>query len=229
MPEWPTALLQLGIRDDAIAERALFDQAIHELQEAVVRRPFGDPAAMASKAASLGDALDELAERLAQRSFDQEAAESARMLLLEMGAENADLDFHSARQLAWAYLVITIELQAGYPDFAPRGTDGEGDAKGDIARWEAWRGGARKSAEQSVRIRLNELNQKLCLALPAGIARQNSAVRPDPAVLDEAAWTPVYSEYQTAYLKALASFDPAWFRSTWKNVAAADDATTKSP
>jgi hypothetical protein len=109
---WPLALgvgkpsLLGRIALSGAGERTKLPDALKSLDDALAARPFGDPkqvlAAASAVEAEVGAAIDSL--RAAH--FDDKTALDLARAICRIGAEQV-LDFESARQLAWAFKVIT--------------------------------------------------------------------------------------------------------------------------
>jgi hypothetical protein len=126
MPDWPVALVPLGIRqvvgDDEAAYKAKsgeFEKLLADLRAAFDAQPYGNPGKVEAAAdklvAWLGDGSAPksglLAEMAAKGPFDKAAA---RLMLKEAADQikKPYLDYDSARQLLWAYKIIFEELKA---------------------------------------------------------------------------------------------------------------------
>lgn len=112
---WPTALVELAVRHaakgDAEAQRELaqLDERLRKLHRAFDARPFGEPAAVASAAADLGDWAGQLIEKLQSAPYDQAAARKLLQQLCSMPrTRHADCD--SARQIAWVFRSLHAQL-----------------------------------------------------------------------------------------------------------------------
>ena len=190
---WPSALVKLGVAASANGDMAqaktTHDQlsaALAEFRAALDSKPFGDPAAMRPAADKVISLLDTVTKALEATKFDKGAAEKSLEVLTTLGPDESP-DFHSARQMAWAYQVIYTEMNAPYPTFADKAdvekdaeTKGQSDGKSrmataervkqDLATLAAWRKNTwDASAANTLNLFApNHLEEKLLLRLPAG-------------------------------------------------------------
>ena len=116
-PGWPAILAAVG---DGTAG-ARFAQATTDFDRAAGRRPFGDPARLASASAALVQGADQSLAALGSATFDRA---SAATILRRIGdrAAAGPADFESARQLAWAFWAVATDLDdrfAGKPEVKP--------------------------------------------------------------------------------------------------------------
>jgi hypothetical protein len=211
LPEWPAALVTLGLRHLAQgneaayqAQRRTFQEKLGRLHQTLAAKPFGDPNQLHAAARGPGGLiawLDVLGEELADTAFTEADARRAALYLTSDEIPQ-DPDFAAARQIAWALRVLLAELELGgrYPDFAARTNAETGDARQarearDIAAWQQWQAQVRTPAEEKIDRLFDqlELNQRLALKLPAGTQRQITVELPKA-------------------LNAGAEFDPEWFR-----------------
>jgi hypothetical protein len=112
-PTWPAALVRLGVEaanpNDAKDRLAEFDRDAQALISAFGARPFGETAKAIAAAEALSRWADDQIAGFSKLKADR--ATSLR-LLAAIGrlAESPDLDYDSARQLAWAFRAIYGEL-----------------------------------------------------------------------------------------------------------------------
>lgn len=108
---WPSALAFVGLEagDPAQVEsrRADLDAGLKRLKEAVGKRPFGDSGA-AAEAAKLAAWTDAIIKEIDGRKLGSDDA----IRLLRAIAKSPVPDHASARQLAWAFRTIYVELKA---------------------------------------------------------------------------------------------------------------------
>ncbi len=190
---WPSALVKLGVavsaKGNADTAKATHDQlaaALADYRAALDEKPFGEPAAMRAAADKVIAVIDGVAKTLETITFDKAAAEKSLEVLTTLGPDESP-DFHSARQMAWAYQVIYTEMNAAYPEFAPRGEveakDDQEDVPGPMSRMAtaarvqkdletlaAWRAGPLQMAMGKTGELLDPFgwDKKLLLTLPAG-------------------------------------------------------------
>jgi hypothetical protein len=125
LPQWPSALfplaiLQLSPENDNKRRQQEIDSSHASLVEAIEQRPFGDRHAIIMASERLIPLLDQLADDLMETTFDRTAAAQAICELIpRTGSDIRLIDFHSARQIAWALKVLVREQQTQYPDFRP--------------------------------------------------------------------------------------------------------------
>jgi hypothetical protein len=117
-PSWPDALVALGVEaaaarrgeDAAGVERRLeqYRYRLNKLHRALGGRPFGDPDALKASANELMTWADGVLAELCDATFDKTLA---RTLLnrICMKAQEGLVDFDTARQLYWAFVVIHDE------------------------------------------------------------------------------------------------------------------------
>lgn len=170
--QWPTALVRIGLRtvageDEQLLERGWqrFTTQYDVLRAAVAARPFGERDGMQESIRPLQKVLDSLANSISQRPLGRESARQIQAELLALG-QTEPLDFHTARQIAWAMQVVTTELAAPY-------------AATDEAL-EAWPATVREPAIAKVDrlLETKGLAEKLLLKLPAGSDQQIIATQP---------------------------------------------------
>jgi len=216
LPQWPAALVRASLRhlagddDAAYAEQlATFEARFAELNDAVGRKPFGDPAAVRQAAAELNSMLSSVTSALARSKCDEVAA--GRVLAVLCATDGVpDVDYHSARQIAWAARTIATELAAPYPSgWGPEPPAGEGRPervareKADLEIYETWKADVRAAAERKVSGWFDEvgLNESLYLNLPAGQDYKLEDTLP-VALERSAAYEPATFKEQLAKLRA---------------------------
>jgi hypothetical protein len=101
-PVWPSVLVELGLRHAARRDAAAARPLRREIEQGLVALGTTDGGAAAEK---LLDRLDELLGQLDGCAYDEAAANLLLKIICELG-QRRDLDFDSARQLGWAFLVI---------------------------------------------------------------------------------------------------------------------------
>lgn len=118
---WPQALATLAIpllQQDArqAGDPESEYESLHSgLEDAITRRPFGaDRQSVVSAADSLLAWYDPKLNAIQRTAFDEDAVFSAYRALLNRAA-TAGMDFHSARQLAWAGRILHSELRGMQP------------------------------------------------------------------------------------------------------------------
>jgi hypothetical protein len=101
-----------------------FNQKRQRLQAAFDGRPFGDCAQIAAAAKDLARWADTLAEMVDKKPCP---AATARKLLLDFPAlfKEETPDYHSARQIAWAFRMLYGELKSADQDPEIEATLGE--------------------------------------------------------------------------------------------------------
>jgi hypothetical protein len=119
-PAWPHTLVLLGI--DALSanpqtaprERTRYAGLVQSLHSSLSVRPFGDRKRAIQAASDLWHWADELLQKKSHSPIDQGRATS---LLVEACriAQGPDLDYDSARQLAWAVQVLYTDIVAANP------------------------------------------------------------------------------------------------------------------
>lgn len=213
---WATALVKVGIRQRAGADDEKFkadwnaaDAKLEELRRALDRRPFGIPQnihAITHGEDGLIAWLDELAADIFKSPVGKGEAHRALKTLATLPAD-AYPDFNSARQILWAVRTIQTELNSELPKYEPA-PEGETAKKAieraiaDLKAFHAWRDGERAAGQKKVDDLLMklELIGQLRLMLPAG---------------DEY----VIAEQLPQSLKAIADYDPEWFRTQLAELA----------
>lgn len=217
---WSTALLKLGIRQRAGDDDEKFEADWHaahgkleELRRALDRRPFGVPQDI--HAITHGDDgliawLDQLAEDVFKQPLGKTDAERALKTLATLPEEDYP-DFNSARQLLWAIRTIQAELNSDLPEFAsaPEGETTKKSVERAVAnlkKFHVWRDGKRAAGQKQIDDLLEQMKfkGKLRLTLPAG---------------DEY----VIAEQLPQSLKAIAEYNPKWFRKQLAELSATWD------
>jgi hypothetical protein len=112
---WPTALVKLAIRHAAANSReekalsAEYARLVRAVQAGFDARPYGVPAKIAPEARALAKWADNLADRLNKKK-PCEASDARKVLLALPGLyKDKDLDYDSARQVAWAFKTMYEE------------------------------------------------------------------------------------------------------------------------
>ncbi|MCH7729072.1 MAG: hypothetical protein IH991_21710, partial [Planctomycetes bacterium] len=118
---WPATLVKIAIRKEAVdrgadvdAEIKAFNDDYNELREAVAEQMFGNPAKVGSASEKVIARLEKVLNGLENSHFDKTAADDALSALYAIQSDDY-LDFHSARQIAWAIKTIRRELNTPYP------------------------------------------------------------------------------------------------------------------
>lgn len=108
MRSWPLALVRVALRFQGQDEKEL-DTRLQPLARAFGERPFGDPGKIASEAGKVLAWTNDLIVPLEKRPYDLQVA---RKLLDQLATiqESDKPDYDSARQLAWAGMVIYAEM-----------------------------------------------------------------------------------------------------------------------
>lgn len=117
--DWPLALLLVSIDHAAhdgakttnpTLARSAFDQELHKLIQALNDRPFGEPKTVAHAARTLEKWCSGLIAQLEKGTYDR--ASTDRLLsAITSYAQKETVDFDSARQLAWAFTTLKMELE----------------------------------------------------------------------------------------------------------------------
>jgi hypothetical protein len=194
--EWTMALVRAALgalaadNDQYATLWSEFEARLARLNAALDRVPFGEPGEVA-RAIRHSDGLlawlDARAESLSRSVVDEARARRALERLLDL--KHTDLvDFHSARQIAWALRMIQSERAAGYPDrgsFAARTFTEEENARrgaldaADLKLLDDWRQAQWQSAFDQTTSRLEQLPGLLLLELPAGVKRSVDLSQPE--------------------------------------------------
>jgi hypothetical protein len=156
MHAWPTELVKLALRYVGEDENAL-QSAMAPLNAAFDSQPFGNPSDIVAKATSVAQWADKLLQKL-ETKLKQIQHPVAVQLLRDLCAQATATtpDYHSARQIAWAFNIIYDEA---FPDSAPKP--------------------ANDSEIQKVRAALNE---QLMLRLPSGTKKKIDLSQSLPAI-----------------------------------------------
>lgn len=149
LSSWPTTLARLGIRQLG-DEPAELDVGLAKLAASFDTRPFGDPERVAAEAETLVTWLDAILERLERGRFDRATVERMRSALTEFKDKEFP-DYESARQRAWAFVILTEEL-----DWKPGTTEAE----------------QRRNYNQRLDAVSGQIGESLMLALPSGRDKQ---------------------------------------------------------
>ena len=108
--DWPEALARAGIGASGDeSEWARVQHARAEFVRAAGRRPFGDPARLASASEALARETSPFLATLGAAKFDRESAATLLKRIVDRSS-TAPPDFESARQLAWAFWAVATEL-----------------------------------------------------------------------------------------------------------------------
>jgi hypothetical protein len=118
---WPDALVALGVEavaakqgeDAAKVERRLdqYQDRLNQFHRALGARPFGDPDALKASANELMTWADGVLTELCNATFDNALAHKLLNRIC-MKSQEGFLDFDTARQLYWAFVVIHNEIGA---------------------------------------------------------------------------------------------------------------------
>jgi hypothetical protein len=108
MQEWPTVLTKVGL-SQVRKEEAELNGGLQKLTEAFSARPFGDPKRVATDAAQLVSWMDSVIECLNKSELDQASVTRLRQALTAF-KKDAYPDYESARQRAWAFVILSDEL-----------------------------------------------------------------------------------------------------------------------
>jgi hypothetical protein len=216
---WPQALVKLGVKQLADDEETFLAMSgdlngkLKLLRSSFDDRPFGDPDKILPAATEVVALLDQYASELSQRPIDAESAKRA-IEFLRNPDEGYVPDFHSARQIAWAIMVMETEQAATYPAAFPAKaermqlsdaqteTRAQRRARGraDFQVYRKYLAEVREPAERMARERFDtELFPGLRIRLPAG---QGEAASIDAEL--------------PKLLRAISEFDPEKFRQQLK-------------
>ncbi|HVX12836.1 MAG TPA: multiheme c-type cytochrome [Pirellulales bacterium] len=111
-PVWPSVLAELGLRHAARCDGAAVRPLRREVEQGLAAL---GPAGGGAAAKGLLDRLDELLKILDGCTYDEAAASALLRDICEWG-QRRDLDFDSARQLGWAFLVIDRAANGELPE-----------------------------------------------------------------------------------------------------------------
>ena len=178
VPAWPTALVRVSMQHVADErDSGEFKKLLGNFVRDVAARPFGAPEQIAVSAASLQSFLDDLALRVSRTPCDRDAALRALKSLLDT-REAETLDFHSARQVAWAISDILVELGASHPKFEVHDPSETAISlatlrqrgRADAAAYELWRrdGWQKSLGKVDRQMESSQLQMLLSLKLPTG-------------------------------------------------------------
>jgi hypothetical protein len=106
LPSWPTALAHRRLSHQ---DQGDLDAALGKLTACFDIRPFGDPERLAAEAGKAVVWLDHLVEGRDYAQLDAGTVERIRLALTET-RRNELPDYETARQRAWAYIVLSEEL-----------------------------------------------------------------------------------------------------------------------
>ncbi|MDA0590890.1 MAG: multiheme c-type cytochrome [Planctomycetota bacterium] len=204
--EWPNALIKLAINhraggdaDKFASEWAAFAEKKAELTAALNAQPFGSSKQLQAAAASILPWLKSLANDVAMSAVHESQAGHAIKQLLSLGPQDYP-DYHSARQVLWAYRTIRSEMTTAYPTLKappPEETLKEAQNRGDqnLQSFLVWQNGPQKQGRQKVEDLLKklELSETMRLNLPSTVDRQITESLPEN-------------------LDAIGAYDPDWFR-----------------
>jgi hypothetical protein len=102
------ARIALACFDPQNAETA---QAIDEVLAAVRSQPFGAKQDLAMRAGSVAKRLEEAAKKIQSEAMTRDKAQFFRAKLCAAAAsEKPPLDYDSARQVAWSFMIVNHEL-----------------------------------------------------------------------------------------------------------------------
>jgi hypothetical protein len=112
---WPTALITVAVRHatedaQAGAELKKFDDHLHKVTQAFGARPFGDPQSVAIATTEASDWANQLVKSLQDATYTQADAKQILGDLTKV-SDLEQLDYDSARQIAWAFTRIYSELE----------------------------------------------------------------------------------------------------------------------
>lgn len=170
---WPHALTRLALRHVGQDDAAL-DAKLKPLRDAFDARPFGDPDAVARKAADVVAWLDGLGTDVGKAACDRPAAAKMLPMLCDIAAATTP-DYDSARQVAWAFRTIYGELH----------------------------GDDRHPADPKVLDVIKALNAELKLDLPKGIEPEVIVTHLDETLDRVADYDPARFKAHMAELKTL--------------------------
>lgn len=221
--EWPGALIKLAINHRTGGDAARFEsewgdfvEKKQELISALNAQPFGTGEGLRAAADSILPWLKKLATDIANSSVQKPQAEMAMKQLLSLGPRDYP-DYHSARQILWAYRVIRGEVSTPYPTLKSK-PDGEETLKAaqdrgyeNLQLFIAWKNGPQAAGRQRVDELLKrlEVSEPLRLELPATLDRY--IVRnPDTGEVGALPQN----------LEAIGNYDPDWFREKLQLLAA---------
>ena len=105
---WPVALVRLIAQKEGTEET--LDGHLEAISKVLSRRPFGEPRALHQACEEAARWADDLADELQQRRVTRQQAEDWRLRIADFCAHQT-LDYDSARQLLWAFLVVDRELR----------------------------------------------------------------------------------------------------------------------
>ena len=170
LPRWSTALVETSydLLDPSGQAKDDFHRQYELLRAALGKRPFGDKKLVREACNKLLAELKERERELAKIIITPTHAQAAREALLNT-AKSEPLDFHTARQIAWAIRRVDTEI-ASPAEFATK----EGNTA--AREFEAWLTGPRNSASEQITLRMNQnanMADNLSLRLPA---RQENSI-----------------------------------------------------
>jgi hypothetical protein len=213
--EWPNALIKLAINHRAggdstkfQAEWDAFAEKKQELTNALNAQPFGNSEGLKVAAGAMLPWLKQLANDIVMSSVQQPQAELAMKQLLSLGPRDYP-DYHSARQILWAYRTIRSEVTTPYPTLKAKPA-GEESLKAtqdrgyeNLQLFISWRNGPQAAGRQRVDELLKklEVGETIRLELPATVDKKITDALP-------------------ANLDAIGSYDPDWFREKLQMLAA---------
>jgi hypothetical protein len=212
--EWPNALIKLAINHRAgsdsekfSAEWTAFAEKKQELTAALNAQPFGSPEGLQKAASSILPWLKALASDVAMSPVQEPQAQHAIKQLLSLGPQDYP-DYHSARQILWAYRTISSELKTPYPDLKKPPTDEQFQAArkrgyDNLLAFISWQKGPQLQGRQKVEDLLKklEVSETMRLNLPTRVDRKITESLPNN-------------------LEAIGSYDPDWFREKLQMLAA---------
>ena len=114
MQEWPRALLPLAQAVKQSQEAADLPKALHSLQDALSKAPFGEPADVLRAANAIVKSSDAVLSQLQQAQLNREEAARLFDVILTRN-ERTLIDFDSARQVTCALEVLAAQAQRKVP------------------------------------------------------------------------------------------------------------------
>jgi len=108
MREWPMAIPRVAIKVAGLDEAA-FTNALNDVLNASVDRPFGNAEAIKSSATKFTAWADEAAEKLSRTIISRDKGKAILAAIAET-CTSETLDYDSARQLAWAFMIVEREM-----------------------------------------------------------------------------------------------------------------------
>jgi hypothetical protein len=109
MQMWPTTLTRISMGPAGIKETEL-ESRLKKLADAFSIRPFGDPSSIARDAGDVVGWMNGVIERLTTSTFDEASAIKFQKALATFNDHDYP-DYESARQRAWAFIILSDELE----------------------------------------------------------------------------------------------------------------------